>query len=764
MPMTESPHGKGTPCLIDEIGLYRDILTDIEGIWGDAADGHLVQTLEQMERSAIALHGRQQQLATGDFRLNVAVVGNFSAGKSLFVNSLLGDDLCPTGVCPTTSSVASITYGDRERIHISRPTADAWVEVSRHLFSRLVCSEHGDKQQRRYQFRVYYPLDALRPIEIVDTPGFENHDNAFDTMETLAALDRADVLFFLKDANRPDVTREELNQLDLIRQRTSHDIPCYLIINKADLCTERGRATILEEVGKRDGRRFKDVLLYSAKHSRGGDDALVEASLHTAIKRALDDLRAHRPFDLVLRGRDSLQTYDLIVGLNSFALPKRQGNHVASRTDVLNLLTDIALNKSAIAQAGLTRQLADHARNRRHGLHELVDVWRDRPSHLPSSAAFGGIESLRERYQQHVSKLVESLLDTARYLPHVFTACIETKTVTPGGLFSTKTVRIEFDLRKAFCTVADSSVLDAMGHSISHTIDAIENDLHIAGRLPRPFADLKSDILEAYGHLFDDVFGPLDANSVPLSEMAARGRRAREDLLTKERVQARAFILDAIRERVEIPLKTSIAECVGEMKTLHTEQFRQVQATIAKIVSFDQRFDTGCDVGRQVDTRPAFYLLILHEICCLALGDHTGGNRIEDFAREFWGESDLTATVEQLANPMKRSPHGRGFAALRSLAPIPKEYASHTGVADGDPSRRALLLLLWHMTELADELLAQALNANNGSAIAHHVAGLSAGLQGNVPEARLHLSLAAEQEPYADARLRIGHAIGLITG
>ena len=46
-----------------------------------------------------------------DRPLLVAVMGEFNAGKSSFVNALCGADVAPTGVTPTTATVNVLRYG-----------------------------------------------------------------------------------------------------------------------------------------------------------------------------------------------------------------------------------------------------------------------------------------------------------------------------------------------------------------------------------------------------------------------------------------------------------------------------------------------------------------------------------------------------------------------------------------------------------------------------------------------------------------------------
>src|ERR1700733_7306635 len=55
----------------------------------------------------------------GDNILNVAVLGRFKAGKSSFLNHLIGRPLLPVGVIPITSAVTEIQYGGEERADIT---------------------------------------------------------------------------------------------------------------------------------------------------------------------------------------------------------------------------------------------------------------------------------------------------------------------------------------------------------------------------------------------------------------------------------------------------------------------------------------------------------------------------------------------------------------------------------------------------------------------------------------------------------------------
>src|ERR1700683_5639502 len=50
--------------------------------------------------------------------LNIAIFGRFKAGKSSFLNHLLGAPLLPVGVIPVTSVITKIEFGPEERAEV----------------------------------------------------------------------------------------------------------------------------------------------------------------------------------------------------------------------------------------------------------------------------------------------------------------------------------------------------------------------------------------------------------------------------------------------------------------------------------------------------------------------------------------------------------------------------------------------------------------------------------------------------------------------
>ena len=108
-----------------------------------------------------------------DRPLLVAVMGEFNAGKSSFVNALCAADVAPTGVTPTTATVNVLRYGAEPAARVvghdgvTRPLPAAEV-------SRFLTALRADEARAIRMVEIFLPVEALRRVEIVDTPGLNS--------------------------------------------------------------------------------------------------------------------------------------------------------------------------------------------------------------------------------------------------------------------------------------------------------------------------------------------------------------------------------------------------------------------------------------------------------------------------------------------------------------------------------------------------------------------------------------------------------------
>jgi len=132
----------------------------------------------------------------------LAVIGEFNSGKSAFINALLGGPYLEEGVTPTTSQVIIIGWGPEKRVVQLEP----------------------------YLQRLELPIDWLKDIHIVDTPGvnvvIQQHEEL-----TQAFIPRADLVLFVASADRP-FSKSEREFLTFVRDWGKKIV---FIINKLDI-------------------------------------------------------------------------------------------------------------------------------------------------------------------------------------------------------------------------------------------------------------------------------------------------------------------------------------------------------------------------------------------------------------------------------------------------------------------------------------------------------------------------------------------------
>jgi small GTP-binding protein len=132
----------------------------------------------------------------------LVIVGEFNAGKSAFINALLGQRLLKEGVTPTTTQINVLHYGSEQQ--------------------RTVVGEH--------LHNLALPAPLLQEISIVDTPGTNAIIREHEQI-TSEFIPRSDMVLFITSSDRP-FTESENAFLKKIRDWGKKVI---IVINKIDI-------------------------------------------------------------------------------------------------------------------------------------------------------------------------------------------------------------------------------------------------------------------------------------------------------------------------------------------------------------------------------------------------------------------------------------------------------------------------------------------------------------------------------------------------
>lgn len=229
--------------------------------------------------------------------LKIAIVGQFSSGKSSFINALLGGEILPSGVTPVTAKVCEISYGENLGSAISQnnpqdanhlqnlsqnPPKNSSQNLPKNLFQNLLIEVHYKDSSIKLKplaylhqidsienatishFKLQAPIELLKNITFLDTPGF-NSQNQIDTDTTNAILREVDGVIWLSlidnvgKQSEKDILEEHLKQ---------YSAKSLCILNQKDrLKDEQEISTSLSYANNAFSGFFAEIIPISAKQA-----------------------------------------------------------------------------------------------------------------------------------------------------------------------------------------------------------------------------------------------------------------------------------------------------------------------------------------------------------------------------------------------------------------------------------------------------------------------------------------------------------------
>lgn len=234
------------------------------------------EALARFEEAALDRKVLRQAALQLDELFLLVVAGEFNSGKSAFVNALVGTPLLAEGVTPTTTRIQLLRYGPAPA-----PAAPATPPAAPPAATSTL---PGDPAALDV---VTAPLELLREIHIVDTPGTNAIHREHEAI-TRDFVPRSDLVLFVTSADRP-FTESERAFLQGIREWGKKVV---LAINKIDIldspaAVDEVRAFVAEHAAALLGAA-PDVFPVSARQAQrakaAGDAALAAASRFAALE------------------------------------------------------------------------------------------------------------------------------------------------------------------------------------------------------------------------------------------------------------------------------------------------------------------------------------------------------------------------------------------------------------------------------------------------------------------------------------------------
>ena len=186
--------------------------------------------------------------------LNISVIGEFSTGKSSFINALVGHELLAVNVLQgTTVAITIIEYGTSYSLSLvdknGNPTTTEYKNIN-YLSSALQhYTTDPSYADTINHVRVTLPSDILKNgFRIIDTPGTNSMEQWHEEITRRAIHEISDMSIILVDASRP-MPETLTGFIDKTLGNSVKD--CLFVANKIDIIRPRERSGMVKFIQKK---------------------------------------------------------------------------------------------------------------------------------------------------------------------------------------------------------------------------------------------------------------------------------------------------------------------------------------------------------------------------------------------------------------------------------------------------------------------------------------------------------------------------------
>ncbi|MCX6227445.1 MAG: dynamin family protein [Bacteroidia bacterium] len=229
--------------------------------------GQIVQRIKDITKEFhIVSLGRQivacEDLFVENPLIDVAILGQFKAGKSSFINSLIGKPVLPVGVIPVTTVITRLQHGLNERAIVTyfngKQSEVALDNIEEYISEAKNRANHKDVEVVDIETASLAPYAGLR---IVDTPGLGSIFK-YNTELSEEWFPKVGAAIVAISSDRP----LSENDLNLIRELMEFSPKVVLLLTKVDLLSEEQQKEVVNffmDSLKREFNRDFQILLYS---------------------------------------------------------------------------------------------------------------------------------------------------------------------------------------------------------------------------------------------------------------------------------------------------------------------------------------------------------------------------------------------------------------------------------------------------------------------------------------------------------------------
>lgn len=228
-----------------------------------------------------------QTLLSENPPIDVAVLGQFKAGKSSFLNSLIGQNVLPVGAIPVTTAITRLQYGTKEQALIKHFNGQITEVPLTDIINFTSEAQNPGNAKNVAIVDIETPsLKKYPGIRLVDTPGlgsiFKYHEATSESW-----LPSVGTAILAVSSDRP----LSENDLELIRELTSHTPNIILLLTKCDILSSEQQEeviTFFQQTLQKELHRTLPVYLYSTKSNTEEYKKCIEEDILKTISKNRD--------------------------------------------------------------------------------------------------------------------------------------------------------------------------------------------------------------------------------------------------------------------------------------------------------------------------------------------------------------------------------------------------------------------------------------------------------------------------------------------
>lgn len=195
--------------------------------------------------------------------IQIAIIGQFSSGKSSLLNLILGREYLPTGVVPVTFKPTFLHYG---KDYILRVEFEDGSDVIAGLSELEFYTDQRKSLKEAKSIHIYAPVPLLKHLSLVDTPGLNANES--DTLTTFRELENIHCVIWLSLIDNAGKKSEEdaiKANLKLLGKNS------LCVLNQKDKLNQVELERVLEYAGSVFGKYFKQIIAISCKEAKEKD-------------------------------------------------------------------------------------------------------------------------------------------------------------------------------------------------------------------------------------------------------------------------------------------------------------------------------------------------------------------------------------------------------------------------------------------------------------------------------------------------------------